>query len=293
MKVINFMKYRFLWFSISGIILAVGLVFLIINGGLNFGIDFTGGVSIQAEIGKDFNIEDVRTIVAEFDKEAVVTYAGNDNETALIKTKVVLDEETQADIVDSFKENFGIEATNMQFEVIGPSIGNELKQQAVTALLFAIAGILIYISIRFEWRFGIAAIVALIHDVLMMIVVFAVFQIPVNSSFIAAILTIVGYSINDTIVIFDKVRENIKFSKNTNSVTLVDRSVTQTMARSINTSLTTLIAILALYILGVPSLREFALPLLVGIVSGTYSSIFIASPVWILLKKDTKPIIAQ
>ncbi|MFZ5351401.1 MAG: protein translocase subunit SecF [Bacillota bacterium] len=288
MRIYDFMKFKYVWFSISGIALLIGLIFLIINGGLNLGIDFTGGTSIQANIGKDFDIEDVRSIAAGFDKEAIVTYAGNDNEIALIRTKLALDEQTQTDLISSFKGMFGIDATNMQFDVIGPAIGDELKQQALIALLLAMVGILLYVSIRFEWRFGIAAIASLFHDVLMMVAVFAVLQIPVNSSFIAAILTIVGYSINDTIVIFDKVRENIKFGKKMSTSEVINTSVSQTLARTINTSLTTLITIVVIFILGVPSLREFSLPLMVGIISGSYSTIFIASPVWIALKGKGK-----
>ncbi len=288
MKIYDFMKHRKLWFTISGALIAIGLIFAIINGGLNFGIDFTGGTSIQANMGKDFSIEDVRAIIEPLDKEAVITYAGNDNEMALVKTKVAFTVEQQGQVVQSFKDKFNLEQTNIQFETIGPTIGNELKRQAVLALLLANLGILIYVSFRFEWKFGVAAIVALIHDVAMMLVVYAVLQIPVNVSFIAAILTIVGYSINDTIVVFDRIRENKKLAKRVDPYKLVNESTSQTMARSINTSLTTLITILALYILGVPAIRDFALPLIVGILSGTYSSIFIASPMWVFLKERIK-----
>jgi preprotein translocase SecF subunit len=156
------------------------------------------------------------------------------------------------------------------------------------ALLLANLGILIYISFRFEWKFGIAAIAALIHDVLIMLVVYSIAQIAINASFIAAILTIVGYSINDTIVVFDRIRENKKHTKKIDYNDLVNRSISETMVRSINTSLTTLVTILALYILGVPAIKDFALPLVVGIIAGTYSSIFIASPLWVLLDQKLK-----
>lgn len=288
MKVYDFMKYRKLWFSISGAIIAIGLIFAIINGGLNFGIDFTGGTSIQANIGKAFDIAEARAIIDPIDKEAIVTYAGNDKDMVLIKTKVALSVTQQGEVVKAFKDKFNLEQTNIQFETIGPTIGNELKKQAVLALVLANLGILIYVSFRFEWKFGVAAIAALVHDVAMMLVVYSVLRIPVNVSFIAAILTIVGYSINDTIVVFDRIRENKKLARRAEPYKLVNESTSQTIARSINTSLTTLLTILALYILGVPAIRDFALPLIVGIVSGTYSSIFIASPVWVLLKERVK-----
>ncbi|MGE5631631.1 MAG: protein translocase subunit SecF [Caulobacteraceae bacterium] len=287
MKVIEFMKYKKLWFSVSGIIIAIGLIVMLING-LNFGIDFTGGTSIQANIGKTFDIAQVRQITDKFDKEATVTYAGSNKDIALIKTKIALNVAQQTEVVKGFKEAFGIEQTNIQFESVGPTIGNELKGQAILALLLANLGILIYVSFRFEWKFGVAAIIALVHDVLIMISVYSLLQIPVNSSFIAAVLTIVGYSINDTIVVFDRIRENRRNVRKTDNENLVNRSITETMARSINTSLTTLLTILALYILGVPAIKDFALPLIVGIVSGTYSSIFIASPLWVIFNRKPK-----
>lgn len=279
MKIYDFMKRRKLWFGISIAAIAIGLVFMAING-LNFGIDFTGGTSIQANIGKSFDIEEVRSIIGEYDKEAIVTFAGPNDDIALVKTKVTLTPAQQSEVIKSFQDKFGIQQTNIQFETIGPTIGAELTKQALIALFLANLGILIYISFRFEWKFGVAAILALVHDVLIMLVVYSIAHIAINSSFIAAILTIVGYSINDTIVVFDRIRENKKHHKKVEHYYLVNTSISETLTRSINTSLTTLLTILALYILGVPAIKDFALPLVVGIISGTYSSIFIASPLW-------------
>ncbi len=287
MKIYDFMKRRNLWFGISGAIIAVGLIFMLLNG-LNFGIDFTGGTSIQANIGKTFEIADVRAIIDKFDKEAIVTYAGANKDIALVKTKVTLNVNQQGEVIKGFQDKFGIQQTNIQFETIGPTIGGELTKQALLALLLANLGILAYVSFRFEWKFGVAAILALVHDVLIMLVVYSIAQIAINASFIAAILTIVGYSINDTIVVFDRIRENKKHMKKVEHNSLVNQSVSETMARSINTSLTTLLTILALYVLGVPAIKDFALPLIVGILSGTYSSIFIASPLWAILDKKVK-----
>jgi preprotein translocase subunit SecF len=173
-------------------------------------------------------------------------------------------------------------------ENVGPSIGKELTRNAIIALLIATLAMLVYVAFRFEIRFGVAAILALVHDVLVMITVYTVLQIPVNSSFIAAILTVVGYSINDTIVIFDRIRENMRFMRKVDSVELANVSITQTMARSVNTILTTLFTITALYFVGVSSVKELALPLIIGIISGCYSSIFIASPIWVMLKNSSK-----
>ena len=288
MRIYNFMKYKNIWFSISGLIIALGLVFLLINGGLNYGIDYTGGSSITIDFAKTFDIDKVKDVVSKFDENAIVTYAGNDNELALIKTNVGFDVQKQGEIKDSLKQNLGVEETNIQIEFIGPSIGNELKQKAIIALILANLGILLYVSLRFEWRLGLGAIVALVHDILIMFTVFAVLQIPVSSSFLAALLTIIGYSINDTIVIFDRIRENMKSHKKMTEDELVNLSTSQSLTRTINTSVTTLITILALYILGVPAIRDFALPMIVGIISGVYSTIFIASPVWVMLRKKSR-----
>ncbi len=289
MKVYNFMKYKKIWFIISGIVIVAGLIITFFNGGLNLGIDFTGGTSIQAKIGRKFEVKEIREIINKYDKEAVITYAGNDKDEVIIRTKLELDDEKRSEILKEFNDTFGVSSNNINFESIGPAIGSELKKQALLALSLANLGILIYISIRFEWRFGLASIFALLHDVIVMTVFYGAMKIPVNSSFIAAILTIVGYSINATIVIFDRIRENMKSVKKTNPEKIADESINQTLARSINTSLTTLLTITTLYILGVPAIKDFALPLIVGLISGTYSSIFIASPVWLFLKNSVKP----
>lgn len=288
MKNFKFVKHNKIWFSISLIVITVGLIFTILNGGLNLGIDFTGGTTIQVKIAKSFDVSDIRSIIDKYDNEATVTYAGEQKDEVIIRTKLALDDASRKDILDSFISKYNITASSINFETIGPAIGSELKKQAVIALILANLGILIYISFRFEWKFGLAAVIALIHDVLIMVVLYGVMKIPVNSSFIAAILTIVGYSINDTIVVFDRIRENMKFAKKYDVEQLVDESISQTLTRTINTSLTTLLTITALYILGVPAIKDFALPLIAGILSGTYSSIFIASPTWILLRKKFK-----
>lgn len=289
MKVFNFMKYKHIWFGISALVIGIGLVFLFINGGLNYGIDYTGGSSIQINFGKEFDIEKVREVMSKYDENVIVTYAGNENQMALVKTNIGFDVEKQGEIKDILKQTFGVEETNIQIEYIGPSIGNELKFKALLAVILANIGILIYVAIRFEWKLGLSAVVALVHDVMVMVTVFAVMQIPVTSAFLAALLTIIGYSINDTIVIFDRIRENMGIHKKMSEDDLVNLSTTQCLTRTINTSATTLVTILALYILGVPAIKDFALPMLVGIISGVYSTIFIASPLWVILRRKFKP----
>lgn len=287
MKTINFMKYKNMWFGISIAVIAIGLIFMVLHGGLNLGIDFVGGTSLHAELGRTFQVSEVREITDKFDKEATITYAGDNRDQVIVKTKVNITDKERGEILNSFCEKFNIKSTNINFETIGPAVGSEIMKSASIALLLAFLAILLYVTFRFEALFGVAAVIALVHDAIIMVVAYSVFNIPVNSTFIAALLTIIGYSINDTIVVFDRIRENIKAqgNKKTDYYLLVDNSVTQTLARSIITSLTTLLTVLALYFLGVPAIKEFALPMIVGLVSGTYSSIFIASPIWVMLRR--------
>lgn len=288
MKVLHFIKYKNFLFALSGIIIAIGIVFGIIHGGFNLGIDFTGGATVWAHLGRTFDISEVKAITDKYDPDATITYAGSDKTEVMVKTMAQFDNAKRAEVIKAFQDKFKIDESAIQFDTIGPVIGQELRTQAFWALLIANLGILIYISFRFEWRFGVAAIAALIHDLLIMISVYLVLDIPVNSSFIAAILTIVGYSVNDTIVIFDRIRENIKKTRKFDPEQLADESITETLARSINTVLTVVICVASLYLFGVPAIKEFALPLLVGIISGCYSSIFIASPIWVMFKNTGK-----
>ena len=288
MKKIQFMKYKFILFAISAVIFLIGGIFGVIHGGFNLGMDFTGGAQIWADLGKEYSIQDVKLIMDKFDDAATITTAGDTKHEVLIKTKHIFSNNERAQLQNAFNDKFGIDASKMQFDTIGAVVGAELRNQALIALALAMLGIMIYVSFRFEWKFGLAGVLALVHDLLMMFTVYLVLDIPVNSSFIAAVLTIVGYSINDTIVIFDRMRENMKLQRKWEPETLADDSINSTLARSINTVMTVLICVGALYVLGVPAIKEFALPLFIGIASGCYSSIFIASPIWVLLKGNPK-----
>lgn len=274
-----------LWFAISLIIITIGMVTLAIRG-LNVGIDFAGGTVVTIQIGKDFNVEDVRKIAEKYDKQAQVQEIQGNEVT--IRGKDIEDAEVKQ-MFNEVKEKYQLKEDAMRDSARqGPSVSKELKRNSVLAMLVAAALMLVYITFRFEYKSGVSAIAALVHDVLVTVSVYALLNIPVNSSFIAALLTILGYSINDTIVVFDRIRENKKLGRYKDYGTLANASITQTMSRSINTVLTTLFTITAVYILGVPSIKEFALPLIIGILSGTYSSIFIASPLWVLWKKKEK-----
>lgn len=270
-----------IWFSISLIIIIIGLSFVCTKG-LDFDIDFKGGTIITINMEKKFNKTDVDKIIKKYAPDAVTNISGTTDLD--IKCK----EMKQDDIDKMYKEikdKYSLtKSSPASQDSIGASFGNEMKKNAILAVIISGIAMLIYVGIRFEFKFGAAAILALIHDLLITTAVYAVFQIPVGSGFVAAMLTVIGYSINDTIVVFDRIRENQKYVKRNDIVKLANGSLTQTMARSINTVLTVLVALTCVHIM-VPSIRDFTTPLLVGIVSGCYSSIFIATPLWVIFKK--------
>lgn len=270
------------WFSISAIVIIVGMFFLV-KDGLNYGIDFKGGTVVQINIGKDFNKEDVDKIVKNHTSDYVTNKVNNTQ--IEIRSNSLTDEEINK-LFSDVKAKYKLKDKDLVSQQrIGPSVGKELKRKALLALLIANIAMLIYVGVRFEFRFGLAAILGLVHDILVTISVYAIFKLPLNLSFIAAVLTIVGYSINDTIVIFDRIRENQKKMRRKDVAEIANISITQTMSRSINTVLTTLFTIVAVYVF-VPSIRDFAFPLIVGIITGCYSSIFISSPLWVIFKNS-------
>ncbi|MBP8866086.1 MAG: protein translocase subunit SecF [Acetobacterium sp.] len=274
-----------IWFAFSLILIAISIGSLFING-LNFGIDFIGGTIVTIELNTPFETSDAKALIEEFDSSADVTYAGEAKTQVIISTKKDLSTEERQALFSKFQEKYNLADTDLlSIDTVSPSIGEEMANSAMIAAVVAVLLMLVYITFRFEFMFGLAAIIALVHDLIIVLGVYSIFQIQVNSPLIAALLTILGYSINDTIVVFDRIRENRpKFGKY-DFASLVDTSVSQTLRRSINTSFTTLLAISALYIFGVPAVQDFALPLIVGIVCGTYSSIFVASTLWCKFKE--------
>lgn len=275
----NIVKKYKLWFSISILIILVGIC-LFFYRGINIGIDFVGGTTVSIEIGKEFDKSDVDQILNKYSGDALSKKV---NETQIeIRGKDLPVNKVKEFFVE-LKEKYDLDDSALLSQnEIGESVGKELTNRALIALFIATICMLIYIIVRFELFFGIAAVIALVHDVLITLTAYSIFYVPINSPFIASILTIVGYSINDTIVIFDRIRENKKVYANKSNEFIADLSLKQSFSRCINTSLTTIVIILSVYVF-VPSVREFSFPILVGMISGTYSSLFIATPIWMLL----------
>ncbi|MHC6180664.1 protein translocase subunit SecF [Clostridium sp. JNZ X4-2] len=270
---------RKIWFTISLIIIVIGM-FTIATKGLEYGLDFKGGTIVEINLGTDFNKSDVDSIIKKYSNDFQSNKA--DNKSITIKA-TSLSNNAVSSIVKDIKAKYKKSSLTNQ-ENIGAVIGKETRIKAIEAVIIAIIAMFIYIGIRFELSFGVAAIISLIHNVLVMLSVYAVLRVSIDSNFIAAALTVIGYSIHDTIVVFDRIRENQKYMRRVDPMIVADASVTQTLARSINTVLTVVITLSSVYIL-VPSVRVFSEPILIGIITGCYSSICIASPCWVIIKK--------
>lgn len=281
---INLADHYKKYFMASLAVIIAGVIAFVLMG-FNLDISFYGGTKIEVQSSQVVDNEALASDLASFQLNQDIIALGGDGKGVLIKTAQVLDDRTRQAITALLIDKYGVSGEdNIQVGQISPTIGAETIELAVKSVIIAAVGMLIYITVRFEWKFGVAAVIALVHDVLIVMTFYVIFRIPVGTPFIAAILTVVGYSINDTIVVFDRIRDTIKYAKTSNNFKIAEDSIQQTLRRSINTSFTTLLVIGALYLLGVTSIKELALPLLVGVAVGTYSSIFIASPLWILLK---------
>ncbi len=283
----NILKGKKIYFAISAIIILAGIVAYIAFGGLNFGLDFTGGTEIRMNIGKEFNNDDISAIVQE--KAGVSAQIQKVGEAEVsIKTEEIETEKRDA-VVEAIKGKYALDETALQEATnVSASASTKLLTDALKALLYSVLCMLVYITFRFDFKSGLAAVLGLLHNVLVLIAVYAIFRMQINSTFVAAILTIVGYSINNTIVIFDRVRENRKHNRRLPFAEVAGSALGQVMTRTINASITTLITILLLFILGIDSIREFSLPIIIGVLVGTYSSICISTPLWVVLQENWK-----
>lgn len=282
---------RKIFFTISAVLVVISIILLFVRG-LNYGIDFTGGNTMQFDLGKTKFSESVEAQIRDIVKEKANT---NDitiqkvGETGIsVKTIELTNEQSDA-IIDTVKKAFNLEQSAvLANEKVSGTVSARLIGDAFKALLLAIVLMLVYITIRFDFQSGSCAVLALAHDVIIMLGFFSLFSFTVNTGFIAAVLTIVGYSINATIIVFDRVRENQRIMKKATYNEIADSAIKGSVFRAINSSITTLLTIGVLYIVGVESIKEFALPIIVGIVAGTYSSLFIAGPFWAMWKGSDK-----
>lgn len=280
----DFMAIRKHAYFFSALLFLVGIVGLLIHGGFNLGIDFEGGLLIEYGFNEVIPIDEVRDAVANLGYEGaeIQDIAGNPRDL-MIRVPVEGDRAageaspSARILAELQKDRPNLEGDLRLEESVGPKIGHELRKKATLAVLIALLGILIYIAIRFEVKFALAAVLALFHDVIVTLAVFAVLQREITLPVIAALLTIGGYSVNDTIVVFDRIREQLKIRRKESLEDVINLSINQTLSRTIITSLTTLFAVLALFILGGQVIHDFSLAMLVGIIIGTYSSIFVAS----------------
>jgi len=281
----HYVKLRKFWYLISLLLIIPGLISLC-SQGLNLGIDFTGGNLLELRFNQAISVEQVREVLGNFGLEGASIQRSEETDF-LIRTRE-LNEEENSRIVQALEDKYG-EVTVLRSERVGPVMGRELIFKALGALAAASVLMIIYIAWRFEFKQGLAAVIALLHDVFIVLGAFSVFRFEVDSAFVAAILTIIGYSINDTIVIFDRIRENLLNKKKGEILEdTINVSLWQTLARSINTVLTVVMILVALLLLGGATIQNMVLALLIGVVSGAYSSIFIASPLWFDMKRLEK-----
>lgn len=294
---IDFIGNRRKAYVLSALLVIAGLISLLVFG-LNLGIDFTGGTVLHLNLGEEFSLEEVEEVIAPFeelDGASIQIVQGRDlsgeatDEGLVIKARYI-EEGRRNMLLDSIRERWpNLDPADLRIESVGAVIGSELATQAILSLVVAVILMVAYITFRFEFRFALATIAALLHNIIVVVGIFSILQMEINVPFVAAILTVFGYSVNDTIVIFDRIRENIKYKQRRDYVEVVNNSINQNLVRSINTSLTTLFVLVALlfgfhYYIGSLDLIVFVVALIMGVFVGTYSSIFVASPLWLNLQ---------
>ncbi|EXJ11232.1 protein translocase subunit SecF [Imhoffiella purpurea] len=293
---INFMGRRKLAAILSGTALVVALLSILIRG-FDFGLDFTGGTVIEVGYQEPAELSEVRqSLESQGFPGATIQYFGS-NRDILIRLMPQAEEESSAELSNrvfrALSQDAKGEVELRRVEYVGPQVGEELREQGGLAVLFSLIGILIYVALRFEWRFAVGAVAALVHDVLFTVGVFSIFQIQFDLTVLAAVLAVIGYSLNDTIVIFDRIRENFRRMRKGTVMEITNNSINQTLSRTIVTSGTTLLVLFALYLFGGEAISGFSLALIVGIFVGTYSTIYVATAIviWLgLSKADLIPV---
>ncbi len=294
MRNISFNKFYRTFNLVSLSLIIISLILLLFKG-LNYGVDFKGGTLI--EIRTSQNSSDISKIRDSLNQmnlgDVSVKSFGNDNDFVV---KFEKKESNNPEFIENIKKKLSNSIGNVDFrrvENVGPKVSSELLKSGVIAIALSLAAMLLYIWIRFEWQFSLGAIIALFHDVIITLGIFSLFSLEINLSIVAAVLTIVGYSMNDTVVIFDRVRENLKKSADIKIFELTNISINETLSRTIITSVTTLLALLSIYFFGGEILKGFSLAMILGVIFGTYSSIYIANPILVMLKVSQRTIIKE
>ncbi len=278
----NILNYRRSAFIFASLMITLSIIVLLVPG-LNLGVDFTGGTILERSVSQEPSTDSIRQVldkaVPELDLSGAVVQILDNANQFMIRTRE-LDNADILKIDQAFDDNFG-ELVVLKTDVVGPTIGKELVQKALLAIAISALGILLYVTLRFEYRFATVSVICILHDLIIVLGLFALTGREVNSPFVAAVLTVLGYSINDTIVIFDRIRENLRFKKKESYADIVAKSIKQSISRTINTSITTLLVVAMLVIFGGSAIQDFAFALLIGIIFGTFSSLFLAGPLWL------------
>ena len=291
---IDFLGYKRLAAIISGILILAGVASIVVHNGLKYGIDFRGGTNVQIQFSTPPNLDQLRNFFAQNGMKNVVlqTFGDLADHEILLGLPINSPLGTGENLTSELRKILEPQHPKLEIrriETIGPKVGDELKISAVKAILIALGLVLLYITIRFQWRQGVSAIVALLHDVIVVVGMFSILDKEFSLTVVAALLTVVGYSLNDTIVVFDRIRENQgKYRKKSFEET-INLSITETLSRTLITSGTTLFVVLSLFLLGGEIIHDFAFALLVGVLIGTYSSIYVASPLVVFLTKLAPP----
>jgi preprotein translocase subunit SecF len=278
---VDWLGKRKLFLVISGALMVAGLISLVVKGGFKYGVDFRGGTLVQVRFKEKPDIEKIRQLLRDNgapNSQPQEMTGGND---VLIEFQGAEGDDASAGrgiIINALNKAYSGQFEVLKADSIGPKVGNDLKRQAVFATLYALGGILVYIAFRFEWIYGAAAVFAVFHDTLVTLGLFSIFNREINLTVIAALLTLVGYSVNDTIVIFDRVRENLKVRRRDDLEKIMNESINQTLSRTLLTSGLTFLTVLALFLFGGEIINHFAFAMVIGIIIGTYSSIAIAAP---------------
>ena len=286
---INFLRVKNIA-TILSILAIISSLFFLVYKNLNFGIDFKGGTLIEIKKDENLSIAEIRNQLSELNigDIQIQTFGSDDIILIRIENSTNLDANADMNSIELIRSSLGNDVIIQRTEIVGPKVSSELIQKGIIAIIIAVFLMLFYIWIRFEWQFSIGAVTALIHDVMITMGIFSFLQIEFNLSIIAALLTIIGYSMNDTVVVYDRIRENLRKYKQMNIYELINQSLNETMSRTLLTSVTTLLALFSLYFLGGEVLRGFTLAMIIGVFIGTYSSIFIASQMILYLnvKRD-------